>query len=779
MITIIADVHSCEAAPADALIGTSFTEYVPLRQQIQRALTTRSQQALVVVIRHATLVHWLADLRQYPSSHIVWRTVDPLHQFLEHFGTPPPPELSPAMIAALNVDTIRTTPTDPTPPITQILRRRLGPLWDCAEPCASHFTDLVGALAARTEPIPPELLPVIALQLRQWAASYPAYAALRADPLVADSQRLLVRWALRNYATAWLEAHGLAHLPCIDAPAHAAQCVELLAPYAPDITTYWQRAFAHHAPVSSAMLDTLCTQMSGMSMAELASVAGVLERTPALLTPARLTALREQFRWLKHAAHPILNRLHTQIAPERPALPDPTWTVAQWLDWATTAYMPYFAWVIRTHQPRDHQQACALAFSDWLAAHYPQWLFQPDAPLLTRQYTQLRDILADDPQACVVWLIVDGLTWWQGQRLSELCGAHDLHVLTHAIGVAALPSITTISKRALITGMPAATADARPLVQIAQEYGTRSGLALHVYRELTPLASILERDPTAQVVLVLYNMLDTIAHKQTQFTDDSGIQGYLQQLATYLDDSRWACVQSGRSYHALIGSDHGSTLLPADAPALPLPPASRWVEDHDDSDTPQHSPARGNRAVVVPQPAQLHALDPTQWYRLDPQRYQLPQLYLVPRGYGYAVRRPSGWTHGGLTPEEVLVPLLHVVAHAPAWRALDVALHGQLRANQAGTLELEIVNPNPFPVQVQQLTLDTDHAPLAPFAVAALAKDTFPVAVAPPTTRADQLHVQWHITTTSPAGQQTQHGAADVPIRRLQTTDPDFDAMFS
>lgn len=124
------------------------------------------------------------------------------------------------------------------------------------------------------------------------------------------------------------------------------------------------------------------------------------------------------------------------------------------------------------------------------------------------------------------------------------------------------------------------------------------------------------------------------------------------------------------------------------------------------------------------------------------------------------------------------MPLLHVVGHAPAWLALEVSLDGQLRANQAGTLEMQIVNPNPFPVRVGQITLDTNHDPVAPFQLAALEQLTLTVSVAAPHTNAATLPVAWTLTSTSPAGHHTQHGSANVPIRRLQTIDPSFDDMF-
>ena len=51
-------------------------------------------------------------------------------------------------------------------------------------------------------------------------------------------------------------------------------------------------------------------------------------------------------------------------------------------------------------------------------------------------------------------------------------------------------------------------------------------------------------------------------------------------------------------------------------------------------------------------------LNQVDWFVLDRDHYHVPATYAVARGWRYIGTRPQGFTHGGLTPEETIVPLL-------------------------------------------------------------------------------------------------------------------------
>jgi hypothetical protein len=775
MITICEDPHQYSEPPDHVLLAATIADYVPVRMRIRQAID--QHQSLMVLVVHPTLLHWFSDLRSYPEHVVCWQVVDPTQEFTIIFGETPPPLFTPALIAALDPASLTPPPPGKTvDPVAWILGQRLHDLWGYHDLYEEHIVDLVAYLAQQSVPPPEQLRPLIQEQLRHWAAVHPAYQSLRPAALHADSTRLLLRWALQRYALNWLQEQGLAHLPLIDARGQEAICIELLRACDGVIRAYWSQTFARTDLTGDAVMAAL-VQMSGLSEAELHALITVLERHPDLLNERLLTAIQKHFSHLP-AVDSVVRDLSPQVPPATPVLPDEQWTTTQWLHWATQEYLPYFAWVVRANQPRDHQHACALAFSDWLAEQYPAWLNQEDSPLLLHQFPRMRQILTDDAHAVVVWLVVDGLTWWQGQFLREACEQHEMYPQAHTPGIAALPSITSVSKRMLITGLPATEPTTRPLAQVAREHFTRSGIHGVVCSNLADAANTLQHDPNVRCVLVLFNMIDTVAHQMTTFTDDEGIRGYLRSLAAQLARMMRHGTSRGQSFHALIGSDHGSTLLPPDATIQPLPHAGREIEDLWEADSTVQPQPRSTRAAIVTDPQRLPHLDSMAWYTLEQQRYQLDNQYIVPRGYQYIKRRPTGWTHGGLTPEEVIVPLLHLTSQQVSVQPLVVELQGALRAAQASTLTMAIVNPNPFPLDAVVVQVKGSVQPVTIAQIAPSSQQQAEVQMTAMTSQASEISVSWVLRCTSVSGAYAQEGHQTLSVRRLQTTDTSLDDLF-
>lgn len=775
MITIWEDPYQYSEPPDHVLRAATIADYVPVRMRIRQAID--QHQSLMVLVVHPTLLHWFSDLRSYPEDVVCWHVVDPTQEFATIFGETSPPLFTPDLIAALDLASLTPPPPGKTvDPVAWILRQRLHDLWGYYDLYAGHIVDLVAYLSQQSDPPPDYLRPLIQEQLCHWAAVHPAYQHLRPASLREDSTRLLLRWALQRYDPNWLQAQGLAHLPLIDAQGQEAVCIELLRERDEVIRAYWSQTFARTDLNDDTVIAAL-VQMSGLSEAELYALVTVLERHPNLLNEALLTALQKRFSHLP-TVDTVVRDLSPHVPPATPALPDEHWTTTQWLHWATQEYLPYFAWVVRTNQLRDHQHACALAFSDWLAEQYPAWLNQETSPLLLRQFPRMRQILMDDAHAVVVWLVVDGLTWWQGQFLREACEQNGLYPQMHTPVIAALPSITSISKRVLITGLPATEPTTRPLAQIAREHLTRSGIHGVVCANLDDAVNTLHHDPTVRCVLVLFNMIDTVAHQMTTFTDDEGIRGYLRSLAAQLARMMRYCTSLGQPFHALIGSDHGSTLLPPDATMLPLPQASREIEDLWEEESATQPQPRSTRAAIVIDPQRLPRLDNVACYNLEQQRYQLDAHYLVPRGYQYVKRRPTGWTHGGLTPEEVIVPLLHLTPQRVTVLPLVVELQGALRAAQASTLTVAIVNPNPFPLDAVVLQVDGSVQPVTIAQIAPSSQQQVEVQMMAMTGQASEVSVSWFLRCTSVSGAYEQEGHQTLSVRRLQTTDTSLDDLF-
>ncbi len=163
--------------------------------------------------------------------------------------------------------------------------------------------------------------------------------------------------------------------------------------------------------------------MSGLSEIELAAFQDWAATHPTELTLPLLHRAQRLFEALGPAAIQRLRDLETTIPPPVPELPDGVhWSAEEWLAWGTEEYLPYFTWVIHQNQPRDWQMKLGQQFGEWLVSAYPDLLMDPSGAVITRHF----DAIRSTPHEVVLWLVVDGLSWWEGK--SFIRGATRRHL---------------------------------------------------------------------------------------------------------------------------------------------------------------------------------------------------------------------------------------------------------------------------------------------------------------------------------------------------------------
>ena len=776
MITIIADRHAYVNPSADALVGTKTADYVSIRRRIRAALD--QDEPLVVYTTDPVLLGWLSDLQRYPEHRLTWRVVDPGEEFTGLFGVAPTEPFTPARIAALQLHDLPLVPTGVVVhPLTWILGHRLSTVWQHDDPAEGHISLLAEWALDQTAPLEAAMIALAQAQLERWSVHQPIYRTLHATSLADDSANLLVRWALQRYDASWRNAQPWGELPILDGEPSPTALLTALRRWRKSIQAYWNRQIAG-ASTDVSFIQTALAQMSGLSEAEFAALHTMLKRFPEALDNRLLQTIRNRFMHLPNAQS-TLRSLDEMVAPPEPPLPDPAWPVDHWLRWATQQYMPYYAWVIQNDHRRDHQQACALQYSDWLYTQYPSWLNDDQSPLLLRQYQDMDALIEGDDRVVVIWLIIDGMTWWQGGLMREICERHGLQPQAQSLGIAVLPSITSVSKRALVTGQPTIDLAQPTIAEAARVKLARSTIPATVQYSLPTAIEILRQDDTIRVAIVLFNLIDALAHQSATFTDNAGIRGYLEELASQLSTAQQVCAEQGRPLHVLIGSDHGSTLLPKDAPSVPLPNMVREIDDVWEPELPgQEAQKPGTRAAATDLD-HIPSVDQQVWYVLDRDRFQLDRHYLVPRGYSYIKRRPSGWTHGGLTPEETIVPLLHLASERPRVLALEIEFRGTLRVGQAGTIMAVLRNLNPFPVQEVTLMVSgtTEEATL--MHMGALEQQEVELHFATVSQQGIELPIEYEVRYNAFGNPHHDAGQARIALRRLQTEDTSFDDMFN
>jgi hypothetical protein len=766
MITIIADPYAYQKPQEDAVHVTHMREYVPTRIKIRQALD--SNEPMHIHVTDRLVAHWLKDLAEYDGVH--FDAVDPQADYRRMFGSDPLPPFTAELLIALDIASLDAPLSDDTDPAQWILSKRLHPVWGVPQASSAHLIALLTWIITSTEPIQSRYIPLIQHALARWAETEPAYACLHAGSLIADAYNLLRRAALQHYAPNWLHEQGLAQLPAINAQFAPELWVSALQAIEPDIGQYWRERIAHQATViDRAFIHANIAHMSGWSISELRVVEQLMSQHAQLLDPGLIRVIRQRFNNLPDAGA-TLDALDMLVPPPTPSLPTNDWDDTQWLRWATDTYLPYLGWLIRAKQPREAQEHYTLAYEQWLVQRYPKWLTSIETPLITKQFTLLRDIVAKQPEAVVIWLIVDGMTWWQAPILRDYCKHQGLYLQRYEAGIAMLPSLTNISKRALVTGVPTGDVSQHTIAEAAQVQFARAGIRGIASYDQADLQDALHGKTVPQCLVWFANTLDTLAHERTAFAADSMVRGYLKDLAVGLAQFHALATARGRAFHVLIGSDHGSTLLPEHAPTRRIPQATREVVDVWDTgqSLSSNTPASA-RAVQVSDPERLQ-IDPKEWYHLNRLDYELPHDYLVPCGYAAVKRRPTGWTHGGLSPEETIVALMHLTPEPLELQPLHISISGRIQPRKESTLTIQIVNTNPAPFEQVVVQIDT-LAPLQIDYLKVSSHSTYTLLFPARSVEGTEVKLIWSITGSALGVEYRQQGEARIIVRRLQTED--------
>jgi len=396
-------------------------------------------------------------------------------------------------------------------------------------------------------------------------------------------------------------------------------------------------------------LSALLKQASGHLVAE-------FEALQALLRSGEVTVDADLIRQARYKFAPVHDRLEQELAalellvtPPRPPQPDPagTWTADDWLNWAVEHYLPYRFWLEEIGQYDEETTAQADAYAEWLCAHYPA--LRLTCPRMAYQgLLALRDRLAGPAPVLVV--VADNLN---GKFLPDL--AHYLQAKGFFAGqsvphLATLPSCTEVSKKCLFVGQPEpfrGTAYEKPT--LAAWEPVLGGRRVRYLSGIGALRSV--RRQEHDVYFLNYTPVDQALHDDEQQTGVPTSAAVRQRLRALAADVRTFAERIGaaRDLVVIVVSDHGSTRIPADAPNLIDRRfyASRVSDQH-------------HRYVTISD-KELAALPDNvrfECYVFERERFDLPTNYLAARStYRFAEAGAGIYVHGGLSPEETIVPL--------------------------------------------------------------------------------------------------------------------------
>ena len=327
--------------------------------------------------------------------------------------------------------------------------------------------------------------------------------------------------------------------------------------------------------------------------------------------------------------------------------PDGYTEIGQWLDWAVDNYLPYRFWLELTDRVDENADNYSAMYADWIFEHYDSLVNNfPD--MMHRILPTLMGEFSTNPHSLVI--ILDNFNYKFEGELERYLNDRKFQLQDSKPVLAMLPTETIISKRAFFTG-EAYNSNKSSYKEIVSSWETQTGMSMKYLPDIGKLMQMTSFDE--KVVFLNYLRFDQMLHEDLSGSAlhiEDRIQNELEALVKEIVS---LLKKLGREKDTDIYfiADHGSTKI---SPEQQNHIATQYYKDKaEDSDY---------RFIAVKDSEYERIKTGTSGlcYALDKSRYSTPDNYLIAKKYNRFIRNDmKGYVHGGISPEESIVPFMH------------------------------------------------------------------------------------------------------------------------
>lgn len=777
MIKIIHDRFGLIEADAAHLNFDSASAYISVRQRIHDALQYSSPIDVIIVVcgnRSVRLIQWLQDLRDYDNAHIEFSNYLPSMEINERYNIQIPVDSDEGMLADFLRHHLRPpTNVERDDPEGWIASHLVDAVLGTNKASERHLAELV-MWASELPNLPSRYMGLIRRRIKRFELSDERYSVLASDNIHIIAKRMLLKQLLKSYPTTVLEQLNLLTVPTFELRKTIGKFTKLIKE--PEVHNALQSFWIHHLKNTArpSMIEAL-RFMTGIAEPEITAIESLVKLLPGELTLTRYRQIQSKFTHAEDSIQARIKNLSDYVVVQQPTLPETceSWDTDTWVDWASREYLPYFLWVIRTKQPRNMQLEYGKRFGEWFVSHYKAMPWN-NSTFFTLEKGQ---VFEHSSQA-KLWLIVDSLSWWESQILVEIAVQAGLGIPRHEPHLCALPSLTSISKRALVQGSLNKSEKVEPHRNVLERDFVQRHISGKTYSQLQYLKDfVFESDSVEGLHVLFYNYLDSYHHDTPGF-EERIIKGHLETLVDMIIAFFRQCRQQGLSCSAFISSDHGITLLPPEAQPLALPRLVSEVIDSDIESDPVSAPQKKTRtrvATINKLPLPIPDEWNKNWWVLDKDKFLLPYPFLIPKDYVPIGGKVNGWVHGGATPEEVIVPFIQLTATPiESLQTPQVHIHIPAEGIEPETsVEVAVTVSNPNGIMLREIVLilgDETSVQIEKIAPNETINPT--VNLAPIYTRSTSYQMIWELTCQADGKLWSFEGSFSLTMLRLQGDDP-------
>lgn len=717
MIRIISDFNQLVNA-VDEIVVSNVADYVNAYARILEAFEKKEDVAIYVQL--PAVDHWFKQMAErYEQGSFAFERIDARIRLQQLWGIVIPETVDPAEIIEAGLLDLEVTPHPNIQFEDFLLETFYDPLYALKEFPLSKLIELLDAID-EAQWKRNERLRLIYKVYRERIGEWKTKAKGRErkeliDRLFSDPQALridLVRYkVLQSYKNLGLKLMGRNYtfFESLHLDLHQLPVDEKAIP---DVTTqvsYLLKGL--DAPASKEEMVSLISSVSGYLLSEFEILEDIMLKSPNLLSEEVVSALEDKFDSLQNRLSRRIARLRGLIQPEKPQPPNKDWNVNQMLTWATQKYLPYQAWCDANNLVDPSLYDMADDFATWL---YDNWheIHSNSKRMVFNILPNCASQLSQNGLINLI-LVIDNLGWMQVSNLRDLFQEQGFYLTLAEPYLSMIPSETEISKKCLLSGIPTYQGIDDKSYTAIIEKGWVPYFNQPNFRYLSDPGKLKDlKEIDAQTYVVNYRAVDTALHMssdQLGLPHTKHIQNLLEGFVeTVIEFVKRHALEEKIKIH--IVTDHGSLRIPEEIPNDLNPDSFKG------SDFPQLS----HRFVGVTNTRFDKLADnlKTDCFFIPSSEFGNPMHFLCARRANrFLPTNERFYVHGGLSPEEVVVPhLIFEAAVTPVQDLTVILLRNQFRYRME-TVELEIGNPNAYPVENIHITTLNSNFDMEPLVV--------------------------------------------------------------
>jgi hypothetical protein len=420
------------------------------------------------------------------------------------------------------------------------------------------------------------------------------------------------------------------------------------------------------------------------------------------VTKDLIEKVKEKFYAISDQISTELKDLDLLIPPSKPSEPKDSWNAEEWINWAINEYLPYQFWLEERNKYDEESALFSAKFGEWffdnfikLKASFPNILHK----ILPEICYEIRE-----KENIILFLMIDNFNYKYYKELENLFSKYGFFCKEPKAYFSMIPTETSVCKVSLFSGeSEISNLDNRNYTKIIEQ--SWSGFARSKKFKFLPNLGTLNDVKKAEhnVYFLNHRTIDELFHQDEYELGKPHREEVLHRLdilvQTVINFIKRLGIEHKTSIYTC--SDHGSTKIQA----IVSNPIDRKYYN-------AKSENKHHRFVTLSdiQMENLPSHVESSCFVVHKKKYGLLENVLIARGYN-RFKKTSGryYVHGGLSPEEVIVPLAtfdKIIAEPE--KVLVNLTRKVFRYSVKSTIELEIGNLNDY--EINNVIIDIQNS---------------------------------------------------------------------